>query len=163
MYRKTFSLVEGLIAMVIIALAVVSVMSVFHSGLSQIRSEKQRMVAYFLAQEKMEQLSGRSMCYSASGLGANTVDWNSSLVPETISYNAANGGFATVPNYAVSYYYNFNRTVYVDSPYLGNTASYQSGNGLIKGFTVRVSYGCGLGLQETCYCVLTSAIANNVY
>jgi len=52
MYRQTsFSLVEGLIAMVIVTLAVASVTSIFNSGLSQIRSEKQRLIAFLLAQE----------------------------------------------------------------------------------------------------------------
>ena len=162
MYKKnSFSLAEGAIAMVIIAIAVVSVMSVFHSGLSQIRSEKQRLVAYMLAQEEMERLSDHSMCYSATGLGANAVDWNTSASPQAITYNALNGAFmAGSPS--ASYYYNFNRTVYVQHRYLNN-AGYDTGNGLTKGFTVLVSYRCGLGLSDTCNCVLSSAVANNVY
>jgi type II secretory pathway pseudopilin PulG len=163
MYRKTsFSLVEGTIAMVIIGLAVATVMSAFHSGLSQIRSEKQRLTAYFLAQEEMERLSDHSMCRSAAGLGANTNDWNTASAPTAISYNAANGAFVN-GSQSSPFYYNFNRTIYVDCPYLNNAAAYGSGNGLLKGVTIKVSYSCGIGQKETCYVVLSSAIANNVY
>jgi len=107
----------------------------------------------------MERLSVSSMCYNANGLGTIANSWNSS--PTTIAYDVANGAFINGVNSA-AYYYNFNRTVYVQYPYLNN-ANYNTGNGLLKGVTVSVSYSCGMGLQETCYCILSSAIANNVH
>ena len=159
MCRKSFSLVEGAVAMAVIAIAVVTVMSAFHSGLNQIRSEKQRLVAYFLAQEEMERLSDQSMCYVNTGLGANCANWS---YYGNVSYNAANGAF--VGSYvAQHYYYNFTRKVNVACPYLGGSSGYGAGNGLTKGVTVSVSYACGMGAQETCYCVLSSAVANNIY
>lgn len=145
--------------MAIIAIAVASVMSAFHSGLSQIRSEKQRLIAYSLAQGQMEWLSDQSMCYSANGLGANNATWSSAI--SNLSYNAANGVFIS-GNVNAPYYYNFTRQIYV-RPYRGDSVNYGSANGLLKGVTVQVTYGCGMGMKDSCNCVLSSAVANNVY